>query len=288
MTLPSDDIRAIRDKIDRREKAWAERKVLLKEREEIAQDLSYILQQIEAEEMLLHHKQAHSGDQNVVEDLKRQRKPLQRSKKDIDHKIDDMEDDLDVKIEDLKDQLIRAILHAFPDQHNEYIELCEKIEVTTTNVDHIHQIIDRCEKTIHYLQQSQHVRQKARSRGLLAWIFGSNPNAIVARYIEAANKEVEALRTYLTDNKAALHSNAQLSESTELMGKYVKEYDLDYGKEWSVRTFYQKLYGELEELKTLLEGLQKVEQSLDDAQETVRRAYQKWLDLYTRGRSKGS
>lgn len=119
--------------------------------------------------------------------------------RELDTLLDHLEEHSPEKIENLENQLIARILDLHPELQKEYDEFQQALEQEETKYKNL-QTLDKGLNSINeLLQGALNARQKIRRKGILSYIFGTNPNQKISQHLHAIHEEIGTLLPWLDE-----------------------------------------------------------------------------------------
>jgi len=211
---------------------WA---TLLKERDVLEQSVADVEKRIASAQFSWHQQQqqqdtllpAISHEQEVLSSLKRQRQL-------IDNRLDKLESTSEDAIADLTAQLISAILHQYPEQADIYMDIQSEVDMASLSLQELESAHENCVQLSGLLQSMQEMRQNIKRKGIFSYIIGPNPNATIARHMQAIialiDKQLPSLR-----HNASLGHHAEWHQLFEGQLKYFEELKLQCSQRWGFK-----------------------------------------------------
>ena len=191
----------------------------------------------------------------------------------INDKIDTFDHIEDEFVKNSQNEFFKEILITFPKEeerfnefnvtHEKYRAICQKLE----NLIHLLQNLLR---SLFSVIQN---RKKVKKRGLLSFLFGSNPNTYVINNLKEVEGYKKELLTILNNERSKWLSFSSLTKKLDELEFLLGEFEISYEKVWvskkfdsEVKSHYTLLFKLKESLvteeKNLKKELTEVEESL--------------------------
>lgn len=117
--------------------------------------------------------------------------------RELDNLLDNLEEYTPEKLQEVENEWIANVLTLYPDQQSAYLYMIHAIENSETsvkNLQEIHQLVMNIELL---LEETLHMRQRVRKKGILSYIFGVNPNQTISLNLHTVASQIEVLRPLL-------------------------------------------------------------------------------------------
>ena len=223
------EIERLKVELMQAEVALQKRDPLLQQREELQNQTDILAQQVE---------QLMRDPSPLLEQKKDLLHQVKKKKTQLDHLLDEMEEMSLENVEDLRKQLAEKVIQLHPEKRERYIELLASLENNASQQTETTYQLTLCNQLIHLLEGMLEVRQQIRRRGILSYIFGTNPTMAITQYKQAAELLTTTALPRVTDNA---------------LTTFLKEFQGHCQQRWSfgrLDTFFTKA---LEEAKTFQE-----------------------------------
>lgn len=255
--------------IQKAEEAFAKCAYLINSRDRLQEQIDALHQHLE--ELKLSYARSPAPLLNdLIEKDKQLLAKLKHEKLTIDTFLDEIEEIEVEDLRDLKNELIEEICKLDPDRKARFQELETYIEKQKLKIFFWQKIKQQIAILNQLLSKIAASRKRFRTRGILAYIFGENPNFTITKQLKACELQAQELDDFLTDQQ--IESSFRESVKNRLT-LFINECKNQWGFKKLDNSIlpFQEVFKDLE---TMVEA--QALQSIRE-QETLKRQLEKWL-----------
>jgi chromosome segregation ATPase len=208
---------------------------------------------------------------------------LRQRLREIDHKLDALDEDMHSSIEHVRGQLIAVVIDRHPEAQGEWTSLQQSLKDQARARDFLQGVISSSEEVMVPLKTAIEARRTSRQRGLMNLIFGRNPSIIIAQYLDKTRQLlVQVLKETLNPIPTYLQAqqSAQGVRDLELLFSQLKSACEQPLAVKHIDGLFTELAEQCEAQITWLEAQR---QSIGEALEETENAMRDWLERYTAG-----
>lgn len=118
-------------------------------------------------------------------------KLLKKKKQEIDRSLDSIGEDIHEQIEAQRAELLTAIFQSYPDQKLYYTKMLDDLETVDQDLQKLSAANILCANLETSLLQIVTIRQEIRRKGILSYIFGTNPNVAITQHLKFIELEIK-------------------------------------------------------------------------------------------------
>jgi DNA repair exonuclease SbcCD ATPase subunit len=191
------EIKRLKDELQEAKKGHAHWQALLPQRESLQDTIEKMQNGIEEacsrlESQSTNTSEATTALQNEIEKQRSLLKRIKKQKQEMDHLLDNLEEGSEERVETIYKQLVKAILASYPDQQPIYRLMEENHNKIVNELNSLSELMEICEKLRQSLDKINVTRQNVRKQGLLRYLFGQNPNVIIAQELHNLSELCES------------------------------------------------------------------------------------------------
>lgn len=289
---PQEKIKRLRNEFVIAEQTYNLKELLIEKRDELEKNILKLSDEVSEENLTLHQNETGNPEalKQAFDSLETKKLLLNRIKEtlqQLDEKLDDYELFSMEMVLFLRHELIKAILEAHPDQKAHYEKLTSSLDQQLDHIALSNTLTDSLEQIEKKLEIIVHQRELVRRRGILRYIFGPNPNALITASLKDAYRlasnlipKIEGeLKRYpeADDMKIALHECQTIV--TELTSKATSKWGWNKIDQEIIPLYY-RVHEQNEKMKKAGDLLK---QKIQEAQNRVNQ----WIDGHSRGGTRG-
>lgn len=212
-----------------------------------------------------------------AEELKKELDASNLQLKKIDQNLDRLEDLDDKHLIEVRNNLIQALLKAFPEELPNYENLCREMSHFQAIESENNTLLKFHCRIIHLLEIIKEVRAAIKRRWILSYLFGANPNIQITQSIQAILSLIEMDTPKLLDiqhHSRDEQTKALASDSLKLAAQL----KIDSQKRWSYRHIDKHLLQDLGEFHNLAKLIETRTIEIKEARLALELDLEKWLN----------
>ena len=265
---PDQDLAAKRDRLFSAEQFHRDQAQLLAKRDELDEKILTAQNNLD--------KSINNRD---LEQSKRELTLLKQEVRAVDSLLDEWDELSENQLYRMREELLNEIWERYPDQYSAEILLWNELKTTLilgAEIQTIRKLIDRLLEILHLILQERSGIKKG--KGLLRYIFGVSPNAVIERHLFYAH---DIILNALPDLKQAIHRSSQTALQPIFQAIYHEFYQLkDHCKAvWGFRHIDTVISSSEKQIALFSKELQEREQATQKRAVELKRELDDWLGL---------
>lgn len=260
------ELRSLKEKLFQAELLFKRHATLLKQRDELDSTIT----KLESEHARQHLESA--------EKMKRQLNECKKKRRDIDLLLDESEDLNESEIEIMREALLNLSFQSDPIQGQEQEKKWISLKILRRQEKDLVKVKEVCEKIRTILDTTIRTRQGLRGRGILSYIFGVSPNAIIAQQFLNGQRIAAASLPFLSHL-----SDEPGNPSKELFQKIfllINSLEKQFKAPWGFHHIDHVFTDALGKLKIYMDCLQTDSDLYENRIQTLEIEMHRWLDRF--------
>jgi hypothetical protein len=194
------DLFKLKQKLQQTKSTHDNHNKLIIKREEFQRTIDQLKEELENQKFLLHLKEEKEPKSVLQKEMENTAKRLEQAtqeKRKIDHLLDDYELLCEEGAETLKEKLIEGLLELYPLQREEQLSREKNLLIylqDRKNLSDLRSLGQELQTILHHVLAT---RQNIRGWGLLNYVVGRSPNAVIASSFQAGSSLIEKELPYL-------------------------------------------------------------------------------------------
>jgi hypothetical protein len=215
MNVNHSEIKRLKDELQEAKEGHTHWQALLPQRESLQETIEKMQNGIEEacnrlESQSADTSEATSALQNEIEKQRSLLKRIKKQKLEMDHLLDNLEEGSEERVESINRQLVKAILDLYPDQQSVYTLMEDEHNKIVNELNGLSDLVQICEELKQSLEKIHNTRQTVRKQGLLRYLFGQNPNVIIAQELHNLSELSESSMPMIEAHESEKNKSAAL------------------------------------------------------------------------------
>ncbi len=285
MNLPphSLSLQEARQKLIEIKKGLAHKDSNLKKRLELEDFL--VETQLKAHHTLLRAHQVELDNPQNAHALFNKAKEYESYEKQLIHQINLLDQELDLweeveetEIKKLKELIIHELIHSNTTNLEFYRNLKHQHTVLEEKTINIQKLIELLNHIEHLLTTIQLARKRIKSQGILSYIFGANPNFIVAQCLRGTTALITEGMKIIEEGKPLFTEESAVINSYTSLHHYLQGLEKDCQTRWNYRHLDALIENNFSKIENFIAYFDNFQTSLQLKKQTVEREIDQWLE----------
>lgn len=238
--IPDEEIQRLRNEWLHVEQSLQKWTALSRQREELYDQEKALKDSLQANLIAMHQKQSYEPAtakqfKEIIDSQNKLLDQLKHKKSEIDHLLDVLEDNSPEKAGSLKSQLAEALIHRQPDQMEYYEKIKSAIIQNTVAKDELSHVVHVLDKLAELIEKTLNIRQSIKKRGILTYIFGSNPNVVITQHLQAAHLLTSTVLPIIKKNCLDHSLDDKVRENYTALISFLENFSLKCKERWGFK-----------------------------------------------------